>query len=355
MSSVVRTAPSEEVALEALHADGCTDGMPVVVPTPERVERMVLASGLDGDIVVGEVGPNMGVATVEKVAVNAVMAGCLPDHFPVVIAAVRAVCDPVFDLTELQSTTHGVAPLIIVNGPVRQACAVSAGSGALGPGARANAVIGRALRLVLINVGGGRAGISDMALLGHPGKFSFCLGEDEEASPFPPLHTGLGFEPGQSTVTVAGVEAPHSAIALLDAGDPTSADRLLQILGLAIANPAANNAYSPHGAVVVVVLNPDHARILADAGHDRSSIQQALVDHAVNRRGTLRAISPIVADGDPDDLLPALAGPECVLLLVAGGGGLYSAVMPSWGGGAHANRPVTVEVDLDQACEVPTR
>ena len=159
-------AADEAAALEQLHELGCTDGLPVVIPTAERVARMVLASGLDADMALGEMGPGRGIATVEKVAVAAVMAGCLPDYMPVVIASARAVIAPEFDLTEMQSTTHCTAPLIIVNGPARATCGpVAAGFGALGPGHRANASIGRALRLCMINIGGGRPGESDMALL----------------------------------------------------------------------------------------------------------------------------------------------------------------------------------------------
>ena len=206
-------AADEAAAVEQLHALGCTDGLPVIVPTPERVERMVLAMGLDADLSLGEMGPMGGIATVEKVAVAAVMAGCLPDHAPVVLAAVEAVLDPAFDLTEMQATTHCTAPLVIVCGPAREQCGpVACGFGALGPGYRANACIGRALRLAMINVGGGRPGESDMALHGHPGKFTYCLAEDEAASPFPPLHTTFGLAPEQGAVVVIGAEAPHSVI-----------------------------------------------------------------------------------------------------------------------------------------------
>ena len=142
------TAASEEAALEDLHRKGLTDGLPVVVPTPTRVDRMTLASGNDPDMVIGTMGPGNGVATIEKIAVAAVMAGCAPDHMPVVLAAVKAVINPLFDLTEMQATTHCTAPLIIVNGPARFSCGpISSGYGALGPGHRANASIGRALRL----------------------------------------------------------------------------------------------------------------------------------------------------------------------------------------------------------------
>ena len=199
------SAVDEADAVERLHDLGCTDGLPVIVPTAARVERMVLASGQDPELVLGEMGPGKGIATIEKVAVAAVMAGCLPDYMPVVVAAVQAVIDPAFDLTEMQGTTHCTAPLIIVNGPAREWCGpIACGFGALGPGHRANACIGRALRLTMINIGGAHPGVSDMALLGHPGKFTYCLAEDEEASPFPPLHTALGYRATDSVVTVIG-------------------------------------------------------------------------------------------------------------------------------------------------------
>jgi hypothetical protein len=343
LRSSLLEARDEAAALEWLHEQRCTDGLPVVIPTPERVERMVLASGLDADISLGAVGPNLGEATVEKVAVNAVMAGCLPDHFPVVVAAIRAVCDPVLDMTEVQSTTHNVAPLVIVSGPARAACGVSGGWGALGYGHRANASIGRAVRLCLVNLGGGWPGVSDMALLGHPGKFTYCLAEDEEVSPFPPLVD-------HSAVTVVCVEAPHSVIGSLDVDDPTSSERMLATLGATIASSGTNNAHSGAGAVVVV-LNPDHASVLARQGHDRESIKAGIVRHAVNRH--LAEVAPPGRRVDPE--AAALRSPDQIVLLVAGGNGLYSSVMPSWGGGTHRNTWITHPIDLDQACMLPPR
>lgn len=356
LASSVSFASDEEAALEELHASGCTDGLPVVIPTSARVERMILASGLDGDIVLGSVGPNLGLATVEKVAIAAVMAGCTQDHLPVVVAAVRAVCLPEFDCTEVQSTTHAVSPLIIVNGPARLACGpIAAGFGALGPGHRANASIGRALRLVLLNIGGARPGISDMALLGHAGKFTAVLAEDEEASVFPPLHTSLGYNPAQSAVTVVGTEGPHSVLSVGDADDPSSYARLLDSLAATIANVGSNNAFFRRGAVVVV-LNPDHAAVLGSAGLDRAAVQGELHARAANPRSRLRALNPTFAGGGSDhESIRATARPEDILVLQAGGGGLYSTVFPSWGAGPHANPWVTVEVDLDQACAVPPR
>ncbi|MGI9332782.1 MAG: hypothetical protein ACR2RL_06440, partial [Gammaproteobacteria bacterium] len=286
-------AATEYDAVEQLHELGCTDGLPVIVPTPERVERMVLAACLDGDLVLGEMGPGGGAASVRKVATAAVMAGCTPDHMPVVLATIRAVCKPEFDLGEMQGTTHCTAPLVIVNGPARAACGgVASGFGVFGPGHRANASIGRALRLAMINIGGARPGSSDMALHGHPGKFTYCVAEDEEHSTLAPLHTTFGYAPEQSAVTVVGAEAPHSVWFVTNADDPDSPERLLGTLAEVIASSGANNVHLGGGAAVTVVLNHEHAKVLTDAGLDRAAIQRKLAEHAVYPRDRLEALDP---------------------------------------------------------------
>ena len=347
-------AADEAEAIEVLHGLGCTDGLPVIVPTPERVERMVLASGQDADMVLGTMGPGQGVATVQQVAVAAVMAGCLPDHVPVVIAAVQAVIDPAFDLTEMQATTHCTAPLIIVSGPARESCGpIACGFGALGPGHRANASIGRALRLAMINIGGGRPGSSDMALLGHPGKFTYCLGEDEAASPFPPLHTCFGLDPEDSAVTVIGAEAPHSVIFSGTGDAETDEAALLTALAAGLASLASNNA-TLTGGQAVVVLNPDHADLFSARGRSREDVQRLLRERCAFSRAALRGVAPgLVPDGEGDDLRHAFAAPEDILITVAGGSGLYSMVMPSWCAGPHRNRAVCRRVETDVFCELP--
>lgn len=349
------TAPDEATALEELHRLDCTDGLPVVIPLPDRVERVVLATGLDPDLELGRMGPNHGACTVEKLAIAAVMAGCTPDHVPVVVAAARALMAPEFDLTELQATTHSIGPFVVVNGPVRRAAGVHSGFGALGPGHRANASIGRALRLAMINIGGGRSGTSDMALLGHPGKFTCCLAEDEDSSPFPPLHTARGFASDDSAVTVLATESPHSVIGQTDVEDPTSADRLLNSLAAGFSNLATNNATVGTGQAAVV-LNPDHAAALAAAGHTRETIQAAICERTVNTgRDIARTASPRRAAVDADGSYPCFASPDDILVVVAGGAGMYSVVLPSWCAGPHKNRAVTVAIEIDQACELPTR
>jgi hypothetical protein len=346
-------AADEADALEFLHTNGCTDGLPVVIPTRERVDRMVLASGLDADLDFGDMGPGGGATTVEKIAINAVMAGCLPDYMPVVVAAIQALLQPEFDLSEVQSTTHCIAPLMIVNGPMAPACGITGSFGALGPGFRGNASIGRAVRLCLMNIGGARPGQSDMALLGHPGKFSFCMAEDEASSPWEPLSASFGYSPSESTVTIVGVEPPHSVVFVNDADDPDSPNRLLRSLAAVIANTGSNNA-SFHGGTVAVALNPEHVEVLNAAGMKRGDVQAELARLATNTRGHLRSLAPsFVRDGNPDDPISAVRGPDNIVVYVGGASGLYSAVFPSWAAGAHNNPVVHQRIETDQACALP--
>ncbi len=346
------SASSEEAALEDLHARGCTDGLPVVIPTAERVRRMVLASGMEPDMILGTMGPGGGVATIEKIAVSAVMAGCLTDYMPVVVAAAKAVIDPVFDLTEMQATTHCTAPLIIVNGPARHNCGpIASGYGALGPGHRANASIGRALRLAMINIGKGRPGSSDMALLGHPGKFTYCLAEDEENSPFVPLHVDLGFQAEDSVVTVLGAEAPHSVIYIPDADDKEHYKLLLSQLAAALANTATNNAILGSGTAAVV-LNPDHANVLHAAGLTRANIANELCEICFMSPDKVKNLLGAMAGPNPEKKY-AFSSPDQLLIVMAGGNGLYSMVMPSWSAGEHNNSPSSVKIEADFFCEIP--
>lgn len=348
------TAPDEDAALEAFFQNEWTDGLPVVIPTPERVEDMLMfTGGLDRDVIVGALGPSMGEATVEKIAVNAVMAGCLPDYLPTLIAAVEAVADPEFNLGSIQSTTHGAGPVVFVNGPARLDCDIRSGTGALGPGHRANATIGRALRLVLLNIGGGRPGTGDMALFGQPGKFTCCMAEAEEESPFEPLHVSRGYSAETSTVTVLAAEAPHSAICLIDPDTPDNADRILRVLAEGLANVASNPIYMRRG-MNAVILNPDHADELAKAGLGRRDIQERLFELAVRRRGDLRRFGgQLVDQGDEDDLLTVVQDASDFLVLVGGGRGLYSMVVNSWGGGPVGNVAITRPVREEKACHVP--
>jgi hypothetical protein len=347
---------TEDELREKLYREKMTDGLPVVLPTPERVEEMLSAAaiaGYDRDLVLGEIGPNMGQAMIEKVAINAVMAGCLPDHLPVVIAAVMALCDPTMDTSEFAVTTHQTAPLLIVNGPAVQEAKIACGFGALGFGHRANLSIGRAVRLCLINLGGLWPGESAMSLLSQPGSIAYCLGEDEAASPFPPLHTSLGFKADTSVVTVACVGAPISVLAAPSPDDSTSwADRILTLLAATIAGLGNNNTSGGLNATVVVVLNPDHARALHVEGYTREKIVAEIIKRAVNPAGLLWRLRGAPPPPNPDAPIPAISSPDKLLVLVAGGPGIYSTVMVPWGGGPHSNARVSREIVFSDACEV---
>lgn len=339
-------AEDERAAGELLYELGCTDGLPVVVPTPERVAEMCAAVAFPPDAVLGVVPPRQGVASVVSVAASAVMAGCRPEHFGVVCAAVKAVCDPAFTLGVVQVTTHNAAVLLIVNGPVRVSePALESSTGALGPGNRGNATIGRALRLVLVNAGGGVAGVADMSTLGQPAKFTCCLAEAEEGAPFEPLATSRGVRASQSAVTALAVEGPRQVM-FVPVGDApgADADRLLALLAATVASPGALGGMGYRGSSAIV-LSPLHAQLLADAGHDRSSICREVYDRACIPpeqiawyHGFVRGASDGVHHGD----VRALSSPEHLLVAVAGGPGTYTAVFCGLADGIGA--AVTVEV-----------
>jgi len=353
LSATRHQAPDEATALEDFHGREWTDGLPVVIPTEERVEAVLAAEATDPDVIIGTIEPGGGQATVEKIAINAVMAGCLPEHFPVVLAAVRAVCDPDFDINNVQSTTHAMGPVIIVNGPAREVCGpIVSGTGALGPGHRANASIGRALRLVLMNIGGARPVHGDMASLGQPGKFTCCLAEAEEASPWPPLHTAFGYDADQSAVTLVGVDSPHSVMHNTSADDPEAPERILRVVAASIANAGANNTQIGNGPVIVA-LNPLHAAVLAAAGLSREAVCERLANMAVVPQSVLQdvRVRRRVADGDANGDLPTLRGPGDIVLIVAGDPGMYSAVFSA--GLAGSTLPVHAAIDFAFSCELP--
>ena len=325
-------AGDESAAGEMLHDLGCTDGLPVIVPTPARVEEMLAAAPLFApDEVIGVVPPRMGSTTVSDVAVSAVMAGCLPAHFPIVVAEVRAVCDSAFALGIVQGTTHNAAVLTIVNGPARLwPPALATSTGALGPGHRPNATIGRALRLVLINAGGALPGAADMSTLGQPAKFTCCLAEAEEDSPWPPFAHDRGVAPGRSALTAIAVEGP-SQIMFVPIGDSAEADadRLIEFVARTIAVPGALASMGYAGSAAVA-LCPVHAHVLAAARFDRASFCAAVFEQAVHRAGEIRRLHGFIrgettALGDAD-LVPVLASPGHLVVVVAGGAGTYSAV-----------------------------
>ena len=290
--------------------EGYTDGLPVIPPYPEAVEAMVAASGRKADEVLGHIPPRNNPLSIQTAAINAVMAGCLPEYMPVIIAAMEAMLDPEFNLVSPACTTKGVAPLVVVNGPIRRQLNINCKGGLFGPGFRANATIGRALRLILINVGGAKAQVLDKSTFGHPGKYTYVIGEDEEGSPWTPFHVDYGFNPEDSTVTVIACDGPK-----LVTNFNSGAEGIL----LQIAETAAISGYKDD---VVVILGPEHRDTLVEAGWTKRSIQEFLYEHIGRRAGELKRInSRSVQETDPDDrFIHLVKSPEEIKVICAGGG-----------------------------------
>src|SRR5216684_6059555 len=328
-------APMDD--LESWFDKGVTDGLPVVPPTRERVERMLAGSTRAREELIGEVAPNYGRATAEKVAINAVMAGCRPDYLPVVLAAVEAACEPAFNLHGMSTSTHFSAPLIVVNGPIRERIGLNCAFGVFGPGYRANATIGRALRLVMINVGGARPGETSMSTFGHPGRYTYCIGEHEEASPWPPYHAGRGLAPGASAVTLFAGEAPHG---ISDHASRTARE-LAGSLGRSMAG-LWNSKHFPLYSHTMLVVGPEHARTFADDGWSKDDLKRHL--HETVRR-PYRALLPDEDHGEgtnlrfgttesrpgPETMISKFPSTEEIHVVVAGGtAGRFSVAIPGW-------------------------
>ncbi|HEV8309469.1 MAG TPA: hypothetical protein VGW35_17550 [Methylomirabilota bacterium] len=338
-----------EDSLEAVQAHflerGWTDGLPIVPPTPERVAAMLGGIAAEPDLVLGKIPPLWGEATLEKVAINAVMAGCRPAALPVLVAALEAMIEPPFNLYGVQATTHPVAPLLIVNGPAAARLGMHAGSGLFGPGSSANPTLGRALRLCLWNLGGGRPGAGDMATQGSPAKYSYAIAEREEASPWGPLHASLGFDPDQSVVTVFGGEGPHNV------NDHVSqrAANLLGVIADTASTLGSNVGWYLTQSQLLVVLGPEHAATIAADGFSRVDVQRYLYEHARRslRRLRLGGMWGIqdwpawMATVDDEARLPIVPGPDDILIMVAGGPGKHSAVVPNCCFSRAVSRPVT--------------
>ncbi len=330
---------SQEALDDYLEARGWSDGLPMVAPTVERVAAMVAGSGRAADESLGPMPPRQGDATIEALAINAVLAGCRPEHFPVVVAAIEAALAPEFNLYAVQATTHPCSPLVIVNGPVAEELGINARYGAFGPGVRANATIGRAVRLILHNVGGGVPGVLDRATQGQPSKYSFCVAENEAESPWEPLGVERGFEPGTSTVTVVGCESPHN----INDHVSTGADGILATIAASMADLGSNNSYL-HGEPVLA-LGPEHAAILGGAGLTKADIRRHLFDHAriprqVWSRGGVGSMQPDTFPGEA--AIPVMSDPASLIVVVVGGFGRHSSWLPTFG---HTTASVTRAIE----------
>lgn len=335
---------TDEDEAEAMYARGWTDGLPVVPPTVARVARMLAGTTRAPSDVVAVVPPDLVECTVEKVAINAVMAGCRPEHLPVVLAAVEAACTDTFNMHGLLATTWFAGPLVVVNGPVARRIGMNSGINALGPGNRANATIGRALQLVVRNVGGGRPGGVDRATLGNPGKYTFCFAEDEAGSPWEPLAVERGLAAGTDAVTLFAAEGPRGVVDQLSR-TPESLARSFAACLRTVAHPKNVFVWD-----AMLVISPEHARVFRAGGWSKARLREelgALLDLPAEE--LVRGAAGI-AEGMPEALcapgtrLPKFRPGGLQIVHAGGGAGLFSAIIGGWASGAVGSEPVTLEV-----------
>lgn len=328
--------PSERAVEDHFWSAGWTDGLPIVPPTEELVELFLDMAGIEPHQVVGVLPERGREITAEKVAINAVMAGCLPEYFRVVLAAWQAVCAPEWNLNSGVLSTSGPAPLIIVNGPVARQIGMRTGQNLFGPGNRANATIGRAMRLMLINLAGA-AGDLDKACTGHPGKYSFCIAEDEEEEVpgWEPLHVQRGFHADQSAVTVVNLEGPQHV------RDEFSAtpEQLL-------ANYADHVRSWNQGGVGVIVMNPEHRQVVKQAAWSKGDVARYLHQESGRSHADMKRASRMKGEieaGDEDRVFRWPRSADDFIVVGGGSAGYFSAVIPPWGGGIYSE-PVTMLV-----------
>jgi len=341
----VMVTDNPESIFQLFQVRGWVDGLPFIPPNEERVAKMMAYADRDPKEVLALLPPRWAEATLEKIAVNAVMAGCLPQYFPVVVAAVSAMADEAFNLYAVQATTHPCSPLILVNGPLAKELNINSRYNALGQGWRSNATIGRAIRLILLNIGGGAPGVLDRATLGQPGKYSYCLAENEAENPWVPLHVERGFSKEDSTVTLFGAEAPHN----INDHRSTSARDILKTAAHTMAVPGCNNVLV--GGEVLLFLGPEHAATIAGDGFSKEDIKKFLFAEARVPLDNIPQTSwewigkmrPHLQDiFKKRAKLPIVDQWQDIQVAIAGGAGKHSAFIPTFG----ATKSITKAIAL---------
>ncbi len=323
----ISLAESED-ALEACFERGWSDGLPVVPPTALRVLRMLRACDRPADEIIGKIPPDNAPCTVEKVAINAVLAGCKPEYFPLVLATVSAALQDRFCLHGLLCTTYFSSPVVIVNGPVARQIGMNAGVNALGQGNRANATIGRALQLLVRNVGGGIPGGIDRATMGNPGKYTYCFAEDESDSDWPSLAMDRGFERGDSVVSLF---AGDGLQAVVDQQSRTP-ESLARSIALSLRNVAHHKLFGMADAILV--LSPEHRRVFRQRGWTKSNVRDALCSELMTPGTDIIRGANGVAEGMPekfkDKLLNKFRDDGLHIVSTGGKAGLFSAIIGGW-------------------------
>ena len=334
------TDDSLEAWYELSEREHLGDGLPLIPPTLDRVEAMIAGSGRRPDELIAVLVPRLGAATVEKIAISAVMAGCRPEYMPVIIAAVEAIAHPDFELKISAVTTNACTPFMVINGPDRDTLGVNYRESCFGSGGRTNATIGRALRLIQINVGGAIPGLVSKSVFGQPGRYTMCIGENEEDNPWEPLHVQRGFRRDENTVTAFPVTGTHHLTDIYS----MSGESYLHM----VAHSVDAVAESIFGAAnPVIIFCPQWAQRIAEDGFSRRDVQQYLweksqqplerypKDHQVVLHNTENRILP-------GDMVPLTDSPEKISILVAGGaGGLHTTTLPGFSG-----KPVTRTFEL---------
>ena len=320
-----------------------SDGLPVVTPTEARVARMLAATRRDPHEVLGRIPPAMEEVTVRTAAIHALMAGCKPEYLPVVLGALPLLLREAFNLNGVQGTMHGAAPLMIVSGPYAQQIGLNGGNGCFGPGFRANASIGRAIRLMLMNLGGGIAGVASATIFATPLRYTACITENLERSPWESLAVSKGYQATDNVITCVMVESPRQSF------DDVSAEPQRLLTGIADSMTAMGSWNMHARSDMVVAMGPQHAAICADAGMGRDHVHAWLMQNAGRkvrdlkgggnwRAERIRALAPYLQlDPDDDDcFIPAIKDPEDLQLIVAGGWGPCTAICHGWSGGSKA-------------------
>ncbi|MFB3887443.1 MAG: hypothetical protein ACE144_19670 [Thermodesulfobacteriota bacterium] len=336
---------------ELFYKRGWTDGLPVVPPTKERVKEMLAGTDLCPNFVIGEVDPMGGQASVGKIAVNAVMAGCRPEYMPVLIAAVEAIINPEFNLRGMATTTNPDTPLIIISGPITKQLDLNSGSNALGRGWKANATIGRALHLIINNIGGSWPGVTDMSCLGQPGEFSMCLAENEEANPWEPLRMNFGHPKAANVVILVGAEGTHNILGIGQSPEG--------YLGLVADNLAGMDR--SHRSLVLLIIAQDTAAMLAKEAWTKEGISQFISKNALlpfskyKKRfidtGMARALggvpSWVYETKDPNAMIP-VPFIDQFLILVSGGPGEKSMLIPGWMGSKAISKEIRLPANWEE-------
>ena len=337
----VPLAPLED-EYEALFERGWSDGLPMVPPTPGRVLQMLEGSTRKPDEIVAVVPPDLVPCSVEKVAINAVMAGCRPEYLPVILGALEAACNDEFNMHGVLCTTMPVGPILIVNGPIRHRIGMNSGKNVFGQGNRANLSIGRALQLVIRNVGGGRPGEVDRATHGNPGKLGLCFAEDEEGSPWEPYSCDAGFAAGTDTVTLFTAEGPRCIVDQISR-EPESLARSLAAGLRSVAHPKA-----VLGMDALLAVGPEHARVFREASWDKTRLLTRLNEILMLPGEELIRGAGGIAEGLPERVrgatLPKFRPGGLRVVHCGGSAGLFSAIFGGWAGGAMGSQPVTVEI-----------